>query len=155
MGMFMSSSINAQEKGSTCAPAAQSDPRRIPSDSILQNPPRFKKTPRRQKTSKPLPMLPQCATILSSIRLTPAEKNFFEFLLANPQPYHCGLTEAIDKDMEMQHKEEFVGEDKLDSSLEAGTDTADAKEDESPVALGILEEIPNLDKAWRVWNSSQ
>ncbi|KFY17391.1 hypothetical protein V491_05009 [Pseudogymnoascus sp. VKM F-3775] len=126
-------------------------PCRISKFSSLQKPmpPKQKsQIPRRPTMSPSQPF----QSILGALRLTRNEHDLFTMLLAPLQEPQGWLTEE-DKEGKDWEMYKFENDEDCDASSSPRIESFNTKEDQSESAVGILQEIVDVERAWISWNS--
>ncbi|KAJ4248344.1 hypothetical protein NW764_016515 [Fusarium oxysporum] len=91
--------------------------------------------------------------LLNSVRLTPHEEKLVEMWLTPPQHKKPrNILHDLENKGQGFHKEEFVGNDRDFREFRSAADVGDPEDIELKAPPGILEEIVNLELAWKIWN---
>ena len=90
-------------------------------------------------------------SLLSALRLTRNEHDLFTMLLA-PQQEPQGWSTEEDEEGKDEETYKFENDKDCDTSSSPGMELLNAKEDQSQFAVGILQEIVDIEEAYVSWN---
>ncbi|KFZ11031.1 hypothetical protein V502_07781 [Pseudogymnoascus sp. VKM F-4520 (FW-2644)] len=136
-----------QDDSRKCTAASRRKARRSSNLSGVQKPVPLKQKSHILKSPIKSPSQP-FQSILSTLRITPDEHDLFTMLLAPQQEPQGWSTEEDEEGKD----DKFENDKNCDSSSGSRVESFNAREDQSQSAVGILQDIVDIDKAWVSWN---
>lgn len=145
MNLTVMSPTRTQDTSRKCTAAPRRKARRS-SNLSSQKPMPPKQKPQISKSPIKSPSQP-FQSILSTLRITRDELDLFKMLLAPQQDPQGWSTED-----EEGKDDKFENDKECDTTSSSRVESFNAKEDQSQSAVGILQDIVDIDEAWASWN---